>query len=188
MTLHRAHRRDLAAGFLLALMLTLAGAAPGLAGCYGSDGASRQTRFVVRAGEVEHKASGLIWKRCSVGLDWDGKTDGKADGKGGCVGEIAYLGLDEAIASAGGEWRVPSGPDLESLVDTGCGSPVVDSSVFPDIRADDEGHAKYWTTNALGMLDLYWNFDFIDGHPDGNSHGVRLAVRLVRGGRPPAPK
>ncbi len=184
MTLDRAHRRGFGTGCLLALALTLAGSGPGLAGCYGSDGAGRQTRFLVRAGEVEDKASGLIWKRCSVGLEWDDKRNGN----GRCVGELAYLGLDEAIATAGDAWRVPTGPELESLVDTGCGSPVTDPAIFPDIRADDEGHAKYWTTNALGMLDLYWNFDFVDGHPDGNSRGVRLAVRLVRGGRPPDPK
>ena len=35
----------------------------------------------------------------------------------------------------------------------------------------------------VGTLDLYWNFDFIDGHPDGNSRGVRLSVRLVRSKR-----
>lgn len=116
--------------------------------------------------------TGLIWQRCSFGQKWNGK--------GRCIGEINYVGLDEAIASVSGEWRVPSGPELESIVDVSCGSPVVDTSIFPDIRPDEEGHAKYWTTNAVGTLDLHWNFDFIDGHPDGNTRGIQLAVRFVR--------
>ena len=53
---------------------------------------------------------------------------------------------------------------------------------LPDIRPDVEGRAKYWTTNPVGTLDLYWNFDFVDGQPDGNTRGILLAVRLVRSG------
>lgn len=149
--------------------------APGVvsAGCYdtGSNGAA--PRFRVTAGEALDTRTGLIWQRCSLGTSWKGA---------GCAGEIAYVGLDEAIAAVSDGWRVPSGPELESIVQLGCGSPVVDQSVFPDIRPDVEGRAKYWTTNPVGTLDLYWNFDFVDGQPDGNTRGIRLAVRFVRGG------
>lgn len=34
-----------------------------------------------------------------------------------------------------------------------------------------------------GELDLYWNFDFIDGQPDANSRGIQLFVRLVKSTR-----
>jgi len=170
MTLRRVSRSG--AGWALALMAVLAGSCPAAAGCYGGDAGRPQTRFRLLGGEVLDLRTGLVWQRCSVGLRWNG-TDA-------CAGEIAYLGLDDAIAAAADGWRVPSGPELQSLVDVDCGSPVVDRSVFPDIRADEEGHAKYWTTNAVGTLDLYWNFDFVDGHPDGNTRGIQMAVRLVR--------
>lgn len=156
---------------LLVLAVALAGSGPGVAGCYGRDANGHQTRFRLRDGEAQDARTGLIWQRCTFGTKWDGKN---------CVGQIAYLGLDDAMAAASDGWRVPSGPELESLVDNACDSPVVDPSVFPDIRPDDEGHAKYWTTNPVGTLDLYWNFDFIDGHPDGNTRGIQLAVRFVR--------
>jgi hypothetical protein len=157
--------------FVLILATMLAMPVPGLAGCYDRDARGQQTRFRVVGGEAHDLRSGLIWQRCSVGTKWDGKN--------GCVGQITYLGLDAAIAAATDGWRVPSGPELESIVDLDCGSPVVDPFVFPDIRPDEEGHAKYWTTNPVGTLDLYWNFDFVDGHPDGNSKGIELMVRLV---------
>jgi hypothetical protein len=147
-----------------------------IAGCYGRDGSTPQTRFKPLAGDVRDTKTGLLWKRCSLGTEWTGQ--------GACEGQVQYLGLKEAMAAASDGWRVPSGPELQSLIDVGCGSPVVDPSVFPDIRADDEGHAKYWTTNAMGgELDLYWNFDFIDGQPDANSRGIQLFVRLVKSTR-----
>jgi hypothetical protein len=157
---------------LWALGIVSVSVLPSKAECYGRKVGERQTRFKVTEGEVEDTTTGLIWKRCSFGTEWKGK--------GGCVGQVAYLGLNEAIHSAADGWHVPTGPELESLVDVGCGTPVVDQSVFPDIRPDDEGHAKYWTTNAMGAAGLYWNFDFIDGQPDANSRGVQLAVRFAR--------
>ena len=93
------------------------------------------------------------------------------------------VGLDEAIKTAetlSGKWRVPSGPELESIVDRACGSPVVDSSVFPDIQKDEGGEADYWTTNPVGTANLYYFFDFMSGQADGHTRGFQLAVRLVR--------
>jgi hypothetical protein len=157
---------------LMAVALTVASCAPGMAGCYDRDATGRQQRFDLAGGEARDRVSGLIWQRCSVGATWDGKK--------GCVGKTAYLGLKEATAAATDGWRVPSGAELQGIVDLECGSPVVDPAVFPDSRPDDEGHAKYWTTSAFGALDLYWNFDFVDGLADSNSRGIQLAVRLVR--------
>jgi hypothetical protein len=159
--------------FAIALVAMLAASGALAAGCYDTDLGECTPRFRLAGGEAHDGRTGLVWQRCSLGKIWNGS---------GCAGEISYLGLDEAIAAAQGGWRVPSGPELESLVQLGCGSPVVDQSIFPDIRPDVEGRAKYWTTNPVGTLDLYWNFDFIDGQPDGNTRGIRLAVRLVRTG------
>jgi hypothetical protein len=93
------------------------------------------------------------------------------------------VALDEANTKAqelGGNWRVPSGPELESIIDRSCGSPVVDVSVFPDLRTDEDGEVDYWTTSPVGMANLYYFFDFINGQADGHTRGFHLAVRLVR--------
>lgn len=165
----------------LALLAAAAiGANPSFAACYDRDATGHQSRFRLDGAEATDTRTGLRWQRCSLGSVWQGQD--------GCVGPAAVLGLDEALQLAAaqvGGWRLPTGPELQSLVDRDCGSPVVDATVFPDIRPTEEGLAKYWSTSPVGMLELYWNIDFADGTPDGNSRGIGLAVRLVRPGSRP---
>lgn len=161
--------------FILAILLVATPFGSSTAGCYGGTGAQSQTRFVLRNGEALDTKTGLIWQRCSLGMTWDAKRD--------CTGDVMPVGLDEATKKAeeqGGKWRVPSGPELESLIDRSCGSPVVDIIVFPDIKEDEDGEANYWTTNPVGTAHLYYFFDFMSGRADGHTRGFGLLVRLVR--------
>ena len=112
---------------ILAAALSLLAANEAAAGCHWTD-RGLQARFILHGDEAVDAKTGLIWKRCSLGLTWDDRQ--------GCIGEIARVGLDYALQKAkeaGWEWRVPSGPELQSIVDPACGSPVVDVNVFPDI-------------------------------------------------------
>jgi hypothetical protein len=149
----------------------------GFAGCYERiEGAQR--RFQLSGGEAVDRKTGLIWKRCSLGMVWDGTH--------GCTGAVKYVPLDQAIRLAEAEgpgWHVPSGPELESIIDVGCGKPVVDKAVFPDIHGDEDGSAEYWTTNQVGAAKLVYFFDFMTGRADGHSRGFQLAVRLVKTAR-----
>jgi len=151
---------------------------PSAAACYDRSGPSGQKRFILKGDEAFDSKTGLSWKRCSLGT--------KADGGRGCAGEKAFVNFDQALRSAKAEgdgWHVPSGPELESLIDVSCGNPVVDVSVFPDIRPDDDGAAEYWTTNEVGVANLIYYFDFMTGRADGHSRGFQLAVRLVKKGK-----
>lgn len=168
-------RGHMKAGTLLTFILCLA-ASEDAAACY-ERVAGMQRRFVLNGGEAFDTKTSLTWKRCSVGLKWNGH---------GCAGEMTAANLTEATRAADAEgpaWRVPSGPELQSLIDRDCGTPVVDRTVFPDIRRDDEGTAPYWSTNGVGMAGLYYFFDFITGQADAHSRGFHLAVRLVKTGR-----
>jgi hypothetical protein len=161
---------------ILAAALSLLAANEAAAGCHWTD-RGLQARFILHGDEAVDAKTGLIWKRCSLGLTWDDRQ--------GCIGEIARVGLDYALQKAkeaGSEWRVPSGPELQSIVDPACGSPVVDLNVFPDIRKDEDGEADYWTTNPVGIANLFYYFDFMSGRPDGHTRGFQLAIRLVRSG------
>jgi hypothetical protein len=165
-------------GSILAVLLVITSLSESKAGRYGRTDTKPQTRFVLRGAEAFDSKTGLIWQRCSLGTTWDAKRS--------CVGEIMSVSLDEAIKRAeklDGKWRVPSGSELESIVDRSCGSPVVDIGVFPDIRKDEDGEADYWTTNSVGMANIYYFFDFVTGQADGHTRGFQLAVRLVRDGR-----
>jgi hypothetical protein len=167
-------RKSQTSALLLAAALCLIPAKPSLA-CYRN--ADGSPRFVLNGAEAFDTKTALTWKRCSLGTSWDGQ---------GCAGEPAFASLDEAMAMAKSEgplWRVPSGPELESIVDRSCGSPVIDRKVGLDIRPSDEGTAEYWTTNAVGAADLFYFFDFMSGLADGHGSGFHLAVRLVRTGR-----
>ena len=165
------------ATLVLAAGLCLAASQKTVAACYGrADGVER--RFILDGGEAFDTKTGLTWQRCSLGMRWDSKE--------ACAGEPMLASLDEAMRLAkefGERWRVPSGPELESIVDRSCGRPVVDETVFPDIRPNDEGTAEYWTTNPVGVAELFYYFDFMTGLADGHSSGFHLAVRLVKTGR-----
>jgi hypothetical protein len=161
--------------FILTVVLVATPFGNSIAGCYGRTETRSQTRFVLRGGEALDTKTGLIWQRCSLGMTWDSKR--------GCLGEVMSVGLDEATKKAGelgGKWRVPSGRELESLIDRSCDSAVVDISVFPDVKKDEDGEADYWTTNPVGMAGLYYFFDFVSGRADGHTRGFQLSVRLVR--------
>lgn len=163
-------------GILVALLVPLS-IGNAMADCYSRGDGRFQSRFVLRGPEAFDTKTGLTWQRCSLGMKWDGKR--------GCLGETMWLDLDEATKRAqelGGNWRVPSGPELQSIIDRSCGSPVVDVTVFPDIQKDEDGEADYWTTNPVGTADLYYFFDFMSGRADGHTRGFQLAVRLVRTG------
>jgi hypothetical protein len=158
--------------------LALVALAHPVAACYDGPTAHGPKRFIVKGDEALDSKTGLTWKRCSLGTT--------AERGNRCAGEKAFVNLDQAVQLAkaeGNGWRVPSGPELESLIDVGCGSPVVDVSVFPDIVPDDEGTANYWTTNEVGAANLVYYFDFMTGRPDGHSRGFQLAVRLVKSGK-----
>ncbi len=159
---------------MLAATLSLLAAKQAVAGCIWTNPVS--PRFFLRGGEAVDMLTGLIWKRCSLGLTWD------AD-RHDCVGEIAKVGLDDALQKAkeaGSEWRVPSGPELQTIVVLTCGSPVVDITVFPDIRKDEDGEADYWTTSPVGTTNLFYFFDFMSGRVDRHTRDFQLAIRLVR--------
>jgi len=161
--------------FALALALVCAmPAKDGLAACYDRvNGVQR--RFQLSGADATDRKTGLTWKRCSLGTVWDSKQ--------GCAGDAKFVSLDQAMQLAkaeGSGWHVPSGPELESIIDVGCGKPVVDTAVFPDIRADDDGTASYWTTNPVGAANLVYFFDFMTGAAVGHSRGFQLAVRFVK--------
>ncbi len=94
--------------------------------------------------------------------------------------EVSGLTWTEAKAVGEDGWRVPTRPELETLVAHTCTQPAVNEEVFPGM---DPEIAGYWTSTPDGSTRL-WYINFADGSL--RTYGgslFRNAVRLVRSGK-----
>lgn len=133
-------------------------------------------------GSVTHTKTGLIWKVCSEGQEYD---------EGNCIGDaIRYswsesLDLAEATNFAGhADWRVPNIKELASLQELSCYDPAINTKYFPEIVNPDDKYLWHWSSSPLTDLaynKFAWYISFQNSsgdffHPK-NSGGL---VRLVR--------
>ena len=117
-------------------------------------------QFIARQHTVNDLQSGTTWLRCSVGQAWDPAFDT-------CTGDIVKLdhsqiayAITEAKRQLGGNWRLPTRKELESLVCVECSPPKISSKYFPNISPE-----AYWTgdKNAL-ILKTFRSVNFMTGH------------------------
>ncbi|WP_158529625.1 DUF1566 domain-containing protein [Parvibium lacunae] len=80
--------------------------------------------------EVKDTVSGLIWRRCVEGLQWDGKQ---------CAGEAIKVGLNEAqelakkaATATKRAWRLPTHAEMHSLAEKACKHPAINAKWFPE--------------------------------------------------------
>lgn len=126
-------------------------------------------------GTVTDQQTGLMWKRCSEGQSG---TD--------CSGTVGVQGWQSALATAANssfaghvDWRLPSAKELSSLVESGCYSPAINTTIFPNTSS-----SWYWTstTNAFSPS-VAWVVGFVDGDTNSvNGKTGPYGVRLVRQG------
>lgn len=137
--------------------------------------APRPTAYRISANgeEVADSATGLVWRRCVEGMQWDGTR---------CAGSPKYFMWYEALQYAGGGrtgWRVPNIKELSSLVDTdAAGGLALDASAFPDTPNE-----QFWTSSPY-VLDAFYGWVVQSFY--GYSYFTYLedtgAVRMVRDG------
>lgn len=128
-------------------------------------------------GTATHKATGLVWMRCSLGQRWDGKT---------CGGEAAAHSWGAALQAAAGaefaghsDWRLPNKNELESIVEEACLAPAINERVFPAAPP-----TYFWSSSPYaGQDNGAWSVDFGYGTVNASIRSGGLQVRLVRGGR-----
>ena len=119
----------------------------------------------------------IVWLRCSVGQTWDSESKT-------CTGELVKLNHDEikialqqASEQLGGEWRLPTSDELESLVCEACEPPKIKKKYFPNISPE-----AYWTSkrNFLNRK-MVWTVNFMTGHNYSRFHAYQqLPVLFVR--------
>jgi hypothetical protein len=110
--------------------------------------------------------TGLVWARCSVGMQWDGKQ---------CRGKAQTLSWPESVALAKNGWRIPSLKELSSLVDLTKANPAIDSRSFPNTPAEN-----FWTaTPFINNPDMSWRVHFREGEAHGVKNKEPAYLRLI---------
>ena len=136
--------------------------------------------LIAKEGEVRDTKTGLIWRRCSLGEEWQ-------KGKG-CVGEIELMKRSEAeerVRLLGNNWRLPSIDELLTLVEKRCKSPMINTKFFGKVYDITGEGANYLSASIYLEGDevlptLFYMIDFMNGGVDAHTKSFVGAVRLVR--------
>ncbi|MEJ6004696.1 DUF1566 domain-containing protein [Paucibacter sp. AS339] len=102
---------------------------------------SKPSGFTSSGDEVLDRATGLVWKRCVEGMNWNGST---------CTGSASTFTHEQAFARARnqGAWRVPNVKELQSLQDPAVQDVPAFSAAFPATPPFSYGWAS---TPAIGL-------------------------------------
>ncbi|WP_295386130.1 DUF1566 domain-containing protein [uncultured Thiodictyon sp.] len=129
-------------------------------------------------GTVTDPRTGLIWKRCAEGMEWNGVT---------CTGSPKRFTLDEIMphgrqtlwpAFAGeDDWRIPTIAELKTLVRKGS-VPTIARCAFPNTPASD-----FWSSSRRwGYPNEKEHICFRTGKSNQFGASFEYFVRLVRSG------
>ena len=127
-------------------------------------------------GTVTDTRTGLMWRRCSLGMTWDA---------GRCTGDRGTYPWDRAAAAIelvhaeGGlsghtDWRLPTLVELMTLVQEGSG--LRHKEAFPGVSPSHHWSATPWNTE----LRRYWNVHLGDGIGYWDEAAILRAVLPVR--------
>jgi hypothetical protein len=128
---------------------------------------------------ITDRTTGLEWLRCTAGQRWNGFR---------CIGVPKMMSWDQAQQAAasaskelGGDWRLPTVDELQTLVCTKCPPPKIDQKLFPDTPA-----APFWTNSKAPLsVGRYWTVNFFTGYLlSRNTTTMERYVRLVKSAPP----
>jgi hypothetical protein len=135
--------------------------------------------FVISAdgSEATDQKTGLIWRRCSEGMSWNGST---------CAGTASTFtheaALQRAAAQAGSSgiaWRLPNVKELTSIADKSRSNPAIDPAAFPATPAN-----YFWSASPhVGDSTNAWYVFFSNGVVFASNRVNSYCVRLVRAGQ-----
>ena len=101
---------------------------------------SRYQAVDAKGTEVKDLDTGLVWQRCVLGQQWDGKS---------CTGDAVAQDWNAAVKAANGAgWRIPSQKELQSLSETSCAELALNQTWF------GSGPSGWvWTSTDMGSPD-----------------------------------
>jgi hypothetical protein len=145
-------------------------------------------------GTVTHLPTGLVWKRCIEGTNWNGSICTYKSSDDILVSQEETLDKASASAFAGkADWRVPNIKELRSLVEECRQNPAINEKIFPETcSVDDRGTIScskdgYWHS-PLWSSSFPWKVYFEEGISSEDRCitcpvSKKEGVRLVRGGK-----
>lgn len=133
--------------------------------------------FIGDGSQVLHKTTGLQWKRCLEGQEFDNNAtvDYYLDDK--CNGKATAFSRKAALQAANEDgYRLPNIKELASLVEKRCKTPAINLSVFPN-------HDSVWVWSATftDRVSPYYVFsiNFELGNVGGNAEDSYLHLLVT---------
>lgn len=118
-------------------------------------------RYTISADTVRDNRTGLTWQR-SVSAG----TQTQAQGSTYC----------SALPLSGGDWRLPTIVELQSLVDVTRFNPSIDPAAFPNTPA-----SLFWSSSVdVGQSGNSWVVNFGEGRTHDASASTTASIRCVR--------
>lgn len=143
----------------------------------GVEGISGRLMVSADGQEITDGKTGLVWRRCVEGMQWDGRT---------CTGVPDFFMWEHALHRAesvahdtGVHWRLPNVKELASLVDTSAPGLAIDLAAFPGTPND-----QFWTSSPYNTDAFYaWAVHTFFGAVYFTYLEDTAAARLVRDSR-----
>ena len=124
--------------------------------------------------EVADATTGLIWRRCVEGMEWNGSSCKMKPLKFKLA--AARERAADADNKTGKAWRIPNKDELTSIVVKTKSIPKIDLSAFPNSPS-----AVFWALRPEADDNLNaWLVNFNTGSVLGNSGQNKFMLRLVR--------
>ena len=129
-------------------------------------------------GTVTHLKTGLMWKQCAEGLSTT--TTACDTGSASTMNWATALTTAAADSTAGfNDWRLPNDKELESIVETGCYTPSINETAFPNTPSN-----WFWSSTAYASVPAdAWFVSFANGGSNAVNKPDLYDVRLVRSGQ-----
>ena len=137
-------------------------------------------------GTVYHKKTGLTWKRCHEGWDWNGSTCVDNSGTPDYYTWSAALQRGPANDGFAGfsDWRLPNSKEFRSIVEQRNWQPAINTTVFPNTPTGPHPQFIFWSASPyVPDASLAWSVNFYSGDVVALDKDNTYAVRLVRGGQ-----
>lgn len=126
--------------------------------------------------EVTDTTTGLVWRRCVEGMEWNGSACKVKPLKFKLA--AARERAAEAAKTSNKAWRIPNKDELMGIVAKTKSKPKIDLTAFPNSPA-----AVFWALRPEAEDNLNaWLVNFSTGHVLGNSGQNKFMLRLVRTG------